>query len=88
VTIKGNQVAPSESVKILGVVFDRKLPFKTLHGVSGQERLKALRPGTTLQLFLSTVAVAPVVDHASFIWSPLTTSSLLSMLELTQRLAA
>ena len=93
--IRGSQVGPTESVKILGVVLDQQLRFRLhaarvtkrgLRAVLALKRLRALRPSTTRQLFVSTVA--PVVDYASFIWSHQLTTFTARTLGPVQRIAA
>ncbi|EFY84914.1 reverse transcriptase, putative [Metarhizium acridum CQMa 102] len=70
--IKGKEVKPKSSVKVLGVVMDTNLRYKehmtraAAKGLAAAlclRRLKMLSPRTARQLFVSTVA--PVVDYAS-----------------------
>lgn len=93
--IKGNQVQPADSIKLLGVVFDKALRFKLhvartakrgIQAALALKRLKGLRASTCRQLFQSTVA--PVMDYASIIWAPKGTKSSLKCLKLPQRIAA
>ena len=73
--IKGKEVKPKSSVKVLGVVMDTNLRYKehmtraAAKGLTAAlclRRLKMLSPRTARQLFVSTVA--PVVDYASSVW--------------------
>lgn len=73
--IKGREVNPKSSVKILGVIMDTNLRYKehmvraAAKGLSAAmclRRLKMLSPRTARQLFVSTVA--PVMDYASSVW--------------------
>lgn len=93
--IGGVEVHPSETVKILGVVFDRQLRFKHhiarvatrgLRAVMALKRLRMLSPSTTRQLHQATVA--PVVDYAAFIWAPFITATLTRLLTPIQRYSA
>ena len=73
--IKGKEVKPKESAKILGVVMDAGLRYKEhmaraaakgLNAAMCLRRLKMLSPRTARQLFTATVA--PVMDYASIVW--------------------
>ncbi|OAQ59084.1 retrovirus polyprotein [Purpureocillium lilacinum] len=75
-TIKEQEVKPTSSAKILGVVMDSGLRFKehmaraAAKGLSAAMDLRRLRmasPRMARQLFVATVA--PTVDYASNIWS-------------------
>lgn len=68
-------VAPSQSAKILGVIFDRELNFKEhvaraakrgWKGVQALTRLKGIRPATARQLYNATVTSK--IDYAATIW--------------------
>jgi hypothetical protein len=68
-------VAPSPSVKILGVIFDRELRFRDhvarsakrgWHGVQALYRLRGTRPATARQLYYATVA--SMIDYAAAVW--------------------
>ncbi|KAJ3455754.1 hypothetical protein MRS44_017236 [Fusarium solani] len=70
--IKGKEVRPTQSAKILGVVMDGKLRYKehmaraAAKGLSAAmclRRLKMLSPQTARQLFTATVA--PTMDYTS-----------------------
>ncbi|OAQ57451.1 reverse transcriptase [Pochonia chlamydosporia 170] len=70
--IKGKELKPQDSVKILGVIMDANLRYKEhttraaaqgLKAAMCLRRLKMVSPRTTGQLFVSTVA--PVMDYAS-----------------------
>jgi len=75
-TIKGQQVAPQESAKVLGVIMDTQLRFKQhiahaatkgLRAAMALRRLSYLAPATARQIF--TTAVTPIVDYASTVWA-------------------
>ena len=93
--IKGNHVQPAESIKLLGVVFDRELRFKlhmarsvkrSIRAAFVLKRLKSLRASTWRQVFQSTVA--PVMDYALVVWALKGTKSTLKCLQSPQRIAA
>ena len=74
-TIKGQEILPRDSVKVLGVIMDARLKYKQhiaraaskgLEAALQLQRLKGLSAATARQLFSTTVA--PVVDYASNIW--------------------
>lgn len=74
--IKGKEVRPTQSIKILGVVVDGKLRYKehmaraAAKGLSAAmclRRLKMLSPQTARQLF--TAMVAPTMDYTSTVWA-------------------
>ena len=73
--IKGQEVKPSDQIKLLGVIFDKQLRFKEhvaravsrgLKAALALSRLKAISPSTACQLFSATVA--PVIDYGATIW--------------------
>ncbi|OAQ57981.1 reverse transcriptase [Purpureocillium lilacinum] len=75
-TIKGQEVKPTSSAKILGVIMDSELRYKehmaraAAKGLSAAMDLRRLRmasPRMARQLFVATVA--PTVDYASNVWS-------------------
>jgi ribonuclease HI len=68
-------VAPAQSAKILGVIFDRELRFKEhvaraakrgWQGVQALSRLRGIRPATARQLYNATVASK--IDYAAAVW--------------------
>jgi hypothetical protein len=74
--IKGNEVKPKSSAKILGVVMDVGLRYqehmaraaaKGLTAAMCLRRLKMLSPRVARQLFVATVA--PAMDYASNVWT-------------------
>lgn len=73
--VKGQEVKPSNQIKLLGVIFDTQLRFKEhitraagkgMKAVLALCRMTAIPPSTARQLFIATVA--PVVDYASCVW--------------------
>jgi ribonuclease HI len=74
-TIKGEEMSPKETAKILGVVLDSQLRYKQhitkattkgLLAAMALKRLRLLSSSTARQLFVATVA--PVADYASNVW--------------------
>ncbi|PHH92210.1 hypothetical protein CDD83_8410 [Cordyceps sp. RAO-2017] len=74
-TIKGKEVKPKSSVKLLGVVMDTNLRFKEhivraaakgLAAAMCLRRLKMISPRMARQLFVATVA--PTMDYGSIVW--------------------
>lgn len=93
--IGGQLIYGQNEVKLLGVVFDKKLTYKEhiakvlKRGITAAlslKRLRNLHPKSTRQLFKSTVA--PLVDYASVIWSPGVGKSTLKKLDQIQRIGA
>jgi hypothetical protein len=75
IIVKGQQVLPQESAKILGVVIDSELRYKEhlartatkgLQAALALKRLRMISPSIARQLFVATVA--PVVNYASCMW--------------------
>lgn len=73
--IKGKEVKPKSSAKILGVIMDADLRYKEhlaraaakgLTAAMCLRRLKMLSPRAARQLFIATVA--PAMDYASIVW--------------------
>ncbi|KJZ69825.1 hypothetical protein HIM_10778 [Hirsutella minnesotensis 3608] len=73
--IKGREVKPKASAKILGLIMDDGLRYqkhmakaaeKGLTFAMGLRRLKLLSPRVARQLFMATVA--PAMDYASNVW--------------------
>lgn len=71
----GNSIAPTDQLKLLGVIFDPKLQFKLyitravtrgMKQALALNRLKGLRPRAARQLYLATVT--PWMDYAPSIW--------------------
>jgi ribonuclease HI len=76
IRVKGEDVAPSDSAKLLGVVLDARLRWdqhiaraatKAKLAAMALKRLRGLKPETARQLYLAPVA--PVMDYASPVWS-------------------
>ncbi|KAM6514322.1 hypothetical protein FALCPG4_18909 [Fusarium falciforme] len=93
--IKGKEVRPTQSAKILGVVMDAKLRYKehmaraATKGLSAAmclRRLKMLSPQTARQLFTATVA--PTMDYASAVWAHACGTRELSWLNRAQKVGA
>ncbi|OAQ62543.1 reverse transcriptase [Purpureocillium lilacinum] len=75
-TIKGQEVKPKSSAKILGVIMDSGLRYKehmaraAAKGLSAAMDLRRLRMASPrMARQLSVATVAPTVDYASNIWS-------------------
>ena len=93
--INGVDVQPSPEIKILGVVLDSRLTYKShiakatkkgLRSAMALKRLRNLRPETARQLYKATVASK--TDYASMIWAPNASRSSLEALERVQRVGA
>ena len=93
--VHGVAVESSKEIKILGVVLDSKLTYKSHIARAAKKgtaaalalkRLRNLRPETARQLYTSTVV--PRMDYASMIWGPNATRSALSGLDRAQRIGA
>ena len=76
INIKGTDMAPQQEVKILGVLMDSSLRYKShktkistkgLKAAMALKRIRSLAPSTARQLFYATVA--PVVDYALTVWA-------------------
>jgi hypothetical protein len=72
ISVKGERVRPTSSVKILGLIMDSRLRYQEhtaraatrgLQTAMALKRLRGLSPSVTRKLFNATVA--PVVDYAS-----------------------
>lgn len=92
---KGDQIQPSQSIKVLGVILDQGLRFKehlaekaekALKAALALKRLQGLNPSTMRQLYTATVA--PVMDYASPVWYLAVSNKTLSVLHRAQRVAA
>lgn len=93
--IMGNEVAPCSELKILGIIFDQGLRFKShaaRAATRGEKaalalgRLKGIRPSTTRQLAIATVT--PVVDYGAPTWYPGAAQVVIHRLQRTTRIAA
>ncbi|KAI2669422.1 hypothetical protein LCP963914a_9931 [Penicillium roqueforti] len=76
--VNGAIVAPASEVKILGVILDQDLRFRShigkaankgMKAVLALRRLRGLPPSVARQLFTSTVASK--IDYAASVWCPL-----------------
>jgi hypothetical protein len=94
-TIKDKTVTPTSEARILGVVMDSKLRYKThmanaatkgLKAAMALRRLRMLSPSTARQLFGATVA--PVMDYASTIWMHACGQAEMAVLNRAQRMGA
>jgi ribonuclease HI len=92
---KGDQIRPSQSIKVLGVILDQGLRFKehladkaekALKAALALKRLQGLNPSTMRQLYTATVA--PVMDYASPVWYLAVSNKTLATLHRAQRVAA
>jgi hypothetical protein len=72
---KTDQIQPSQSIKVLGVILDQGLLIKehlaekaekALKAALALERLRGLNPSIMRQLYTATVA--PVMNQASPVW--------------------
>ena len=84
---KGKNIPPTDKVKLLGIILDKEVRFKThLADKAGKAtkvalalcRLKGLQPKVIKQLARS--AVLPVADYASPIWYPIATYDMKQLL--------
>jgi hypothetical protein len=92
---KGQDIVPTDKVKLLGVTLDKELRFKVhLADRTGKatrvalalRRMKELQPKAVKQLAQS--AVLPVVDYASPVWYPIATQDMKQLLLQSQRITA
>jgi Reverse transcriptase (RNA-dependent DNA polymerase) len=92
VMVKGEVVAPKPTAKILGVILDSELRYKShiartatkgLKAALALKRLRLLSPLTAQQLFSATVA--PVMDYASNVWMHAAKGLAMAMLNRAQR---
>ncbi|KAI7722998.1 hypothetical protein KC353_g1 [Hortaea werneckii] len=76
ISVKGEEVRPTASVKILGLIMDSRLRYQEhtaraatrgLQAAMALKRLRGLSPSVSRKLFNATVA--PVVDYASSVWT-------------------
>ncbi|KAK4068648.1 hypothetical protein Purlil1_13765 [Purpureocillium lilacinum] len=93
--IKGAEVKPKASAKILGVIMDSGLRYqkhmaraaeKGLTAAMNLRRLKLLSPRVARQLFMATVA--PAMDYASNVWMHARRAKETSWLNKAQRIGA
>ena len=94
VQVHGKDIPPVQEVKLLGILMDSQLRFKThiiraankgLQAALALKRLHMLSPKIARQLFHS--AVTPVVDYGNTIWSH-TRRMQLGLLNRVQRIGA
>ena len=92
---KGKNIPPTDKVKLLGIILDKEVRFKThLADKAGKatkvalalRRLKGLQPKAVKQLAQS--AVLPVADYASPIWYPIATHDMKQLLLQAQQITA
>jgi ribonuclease HI len=95
IRVKDKMITPQSEVKILGVIMDTELRYKThlartatrgLAAAMALKRLKVMSPATARQLFAATVA--PVMDYASNIWHHACTQGPTAPLIRAQRIGA
>ncbi|GIZ38771.1 hypothetical protein CKM354_000217300 [Cercospora kikuchii] len=95
VLVKGQEVEPVTSTKILGVVVDSELRFQQhiaraatagLTAAMALKRLRGLSPSTARRLF--ETMVAPVVDYASPVWMYKCKGRLAAAVNRVQRIGA
>jgi hypothetical protein len=95
ISIKGKAIAPKPEAKILGVIMDSGLRYRThigrtatkgLKAALALKRLRMLSPTSARQLFNATVA--PVMDYASNIWMHAVHESAMAVLNRAQKTGA
>ena len=95
VTVKGNAIVPKSKAKILGVIMDTQLQYRShiartatkgLKAALALKRLKMLSPSTARQLFNAIVAL--VMDYASSVWMHVAKESAMTTLNRAQRVGA
>lgn len=83
--VDGATIAPAPEVKILGVILDQGLRFKShigkaankgMKAVLALRRLRGLPPSVARQLFTSTVASK--IDYAASVWCPIRKDSIVA----------
>ena len=98
--VNGATVAPAPEVKILGVILDQGLRFKSHIGKAANKgmkaalalrRLRGLPPSVARQLFISTVASK--IDYAASVWCPIRQDAMVAAgivrpFEVVQRVAS
>jgi hypothetical protein len=92
---KQKEISPTNEVKILGIILDKEMQFKThLADKAGKAtkvtlalcRLKELQPKTVKQPARSTIL--PIADYASPIWYSIATHNMKQLLLQAQRITA
>jgi hypothetical protein len=95
VIVKGETIAPRPTAKILGVILDSELRYKShiartatkgLKAALALKRLRMLSPSTARQLFSATIA--PVSDYASNVWMHAAKGPAMAMLNRAQKVGA
>jgi hypothetical protein len=95
ISVKGEDVRPTSSVKILGLIMDSRLRYQEhtaraatrgLQAAMALKRLRGLSPSVTRKLFNATVA--PVVDYASSVWTHARRASAERVLRRVQRVGS
>jgi hypothetical protein len=95
IIVKGEAVIPRSEAKILGVIMDSELRYKShisktatkaLKAALALKRLRMLSPSTARQLFNATVA--PVMDYASNVWMHTAKEAAIGVLNRAQRIGA
>jgi len=93
--IKGNKVDPKSEVKLLGVIMDARLKFKThtakaatkgTKAAMALNRLKNLAPSTARQLYNATVV--PVMEYGSNVWGGNLTKNDIKAFDRAQKIGA
>ncbi|KAF4546911.1 Hypothetical protein D9617_102g071700 [Elsinoe fawcettii] len=93
INVKGKEIRPTPSVKILSLVMDFRLRYqehaaraatKGLQAAMALKRLRGLSPSVTRKLFNATVA--PVVDYAPSVWMHARRASAERVLKRVQRI--
>ena len=95
ISIRGVMIPPKSEAKILGVLMDSGLRYRThiartankgLSAALALKRLRMLSPASARQLFNATVA--PVLDYASNVWMHAVHESAMSLLNRAQKVGA
>jgi hypothetical protein len=93
ISVKGQEVWPTDSVKVLGLIMDTRLRYqehtsraatKGLQAAMALKRLRGFSLSVTRKLFNATVA--PVVDYASSVWTHARNASAERVLKRMQRI--
>ncbi|KAI6824489.1 hypothetical protein KC343_g180 [Hortaea werneckii] len=84
ITVKGEEIRPTPSVKILGLVMDSRLRYQEHAARAATKGLRGLSPSVTRKLFNATVA--PAVDYASSVWMHARRASAERVLKRVQRI--
>lgn len=92
---QGQTITPKEEVKLLGIIFDQKLSFRSHTARAAKRgeraalalrRLRGLRPAAARQLFLATIA--PVTDYGAPVWVPCSSSRVQSRIDRAMKIGA